>query len=166
MTVPTLREAASWAGSFLNRAALLALLWWLLEEGGLRAPYLAAGVVCAAAGVSLILQPPARLRWRPLRLPRLVLHMLLMSLLGGWDVARRAFTPALPVQPGLSRYALELRAGCPAVVYTWLVSLTPGTASVALKGSTLVVHALDAHMNVEEKLRELERQVAALFGSA
>ena len=166
MTTPTLREAASWAGSFLKRAALLALLWWLLEEGGLRAPSLAAAVVCGAAGVSLVLQPPARLRWRPLRLPRLVLHMLLMSLVGGWDVARRALTPSLPVQPGLSSYTLELRAGFPAVLYTWLVSLTPGTASVALEGSTLVVHALDVHMNVEEKLRDLEMHVAALFGSA
>lgn len=166
MTEPILRNAAPWAGALLKRAAMLALVWWLLEEGGFRAPYLAAAVVCAAAGVSLVLQPPARLVWRPLRLPRLVLHMLRLSLLGGWDVARRALTPGLPVQPGLSSYTLKLRAGFPAVLYTWLVSLTPGTASVALEGSTLVVHALDVHMDVEEKLRELERLVGALFERA
>jgi multicomponent Na+:H+ antiporter subunit E len=165
MTTDSLRSAVPWAGAFLKRSALLALLWWMLAEGDLDAPYLAAAIVCAAAGVSLALQPPARLRWRASQLPRLVLHMLRLSLLGGWDVARRAFTPALPVQPGLSSHTLVLPAGLPAVLYTWLVSLTPGTASVALDDSTLVVHALDTSMDVEEKLRELEAQVAALFGS-
>ena len=165
MTAVTLRKAVPRAAAFLKRGALLALVWWMLAEGALEAPYLAAAIVCAAAGVSLALQPPARLRWRASRLPSLVLYMLRLSLLGGWDVARRAFTPALPVQPGLSSHTLVLPAGLPAVLYTWLVSLTPGTASVALEDSTLVVHALDTSMDVEEKLRALETHVAALFGS-
>lgn len=163
MTADTLCHAVPWTGAFLKRGALLALLWWMLAEGDLHAPYLAAAIVCAAAGVSVFLQPPSRRRWRASRLPRLVLHLLRLSLLGGWDVARRALTPALPVQPGLSSYALELPADFPAVLYTCLVSLTPGTASVALEDSTLVVHALDASMDVEKMLRELETLVGALF---
>lgn len=165
MTTDTLRHGVRWGSAFLKRSVLLALLWWMLAEGSLDAPYLAAAIVCVAAGVSLTLtlQPPARLRWRVSRLPRLVLYMLRQSLLGGWDVARRAFTPALPVQPGLSSHTLALPGGLPAVLYTWLVSLTPGTASVALENSTLVVHAIDTSMDLEEKLRELEALVAALF---
>ena len=153
------------AAVFLRRAALLALLWWILTEGRFDAALFATALVCAAAGASLALQPPPRprRRWRPAYLPRLTFYFLRLSLLGGWDVARRAFTPSLPVQPALVRFELELEAGFPLVLFTWLVSLTPGTASVTIEGRVLVVHALDVRLAVEEKLRELELQVAALF---
>ena len=153
------------AAVFLRRAALLALLWWMLAEGRFDAPLFAAALVGAAAGASLALQPPprSRRRWRPSHLPRLTFYFLRLSLLGGWDVARRAFAPSVPVQPALVRFELELEAGFPMVLFTWLVSLTPGTASVTIEGTVLVVHALDVRLAVEERLRELERHVAALF---
>jgi len=34
---------------------------------------------------------------------------------------------------------------------------------VTIDGAVLVVHALDVRLGVEERLRELERHVAALF---
>jgi multicomponent Na+:H+ antiporter subunit E len=154
---------ASAAPAFLRRAAFLAFLWWILAEGRVDAPLLAAALVCAAAAVSLALQAPVRARWRPWRLPRLVLYFLEQSLLGGWDVARRALAPSLPVQPALVRFELTLPAGFPTVLFAWIVSLTPGTASVAIEDQSLVVHALDVRMGVEERLRALEAHVALLF---
>lgn len=153
------------AAVFLRRAALLALLWWMLCEGRFESPLFAAALVCATAGASLALEPPARSRrrWRPSHLPRLTFYFLSQSVLGGWDVARRAFAPSLPVQPAVVRFELELEAGFPMVLFAWLVSLTPGTASVTIEGTVLVVHALDVRLAVEERLRELERHVAAFF---
>ena len=158
-------KATSAASAFVRRAVLLALLWWVLAEGRFDSPLLSAALVCAAAAASVPLSAPGRARYRVVRVPRLALYFMRQSLLGGWDVARRALAPRLPVEPALMRFELALPAGLPTVLFAWLVSLTPGTASVSIDGATLLVHALYARLPVEAQLRALEAHVAALFYS-
>ena len=151
------------AFAFARRAALLAVIWWVLAEGSLEAPLLSTALVCAATAASFAVHAPARVPWRPSRVAPLAVYFLRQSLLGGWDVARRALAPVLRVRPALLRFETSLPAGFPRVLFAWLVSLTPGTASVSLDGVMLVVHALDIGLPIESQLRELEARVAALY---
>lgn len=156
-------KLTGYAAALLHRGALLAVLWWLLAEGRIESPALALTLVCAAAAGSLALAPSSRARWRATRLPALFFYMLRMSIAGGWDVARRALLPGRTVEPGVVRYELRLGTGVPAVLYTWLVSLAPGIASVRLDGPVLLVHALDVRQDVQRNLAGLEDYVADLF---
>jgi multicomponent Na+:H+ antiporter subunit E len=148
------------------RFAGFGALWWVLVEGRLDAPFIAALVVGAATGASLVLKPPARVRWKPLAIIPLAGYFLLQSLQGGIDIARRALAPSLPIRPALLTVELRLPGGFPIVLYAWLVSLTPGSASVQVTGRTLIVHVLDERLPVENGLRELERRVGRIFAGS
>jgi multicomponent Na+:H+ antiporter subunit E len=152
------------ARAFVARTVFLYALWWILSHDAVQAPLAGAVFACLAAATSLAYSDGPT-RWRPARLPRLLWYFARQSLLGGWDVARRAFAPSLPLAPDILRLELRLPTGAPTVVFAWLVSLTPGTASAALEERLLVVHALDTRMAVEAQLRDLERHVAALFAA-
>ena len=148
--------------AFVTRAVFFYGVWWVLVHGTIQEPVAGADLACVAAVISLTYSGRPT-RWRPARLPRLLFYFARKSLLGGWDVARRAFAPSLPLAPGILRLELSFGAGAPTAVFAWLVSLTPGTAAAAIEGHVLVVHALDTRMAVEAQLRELERHVAAVF---
>jgi multicomponent Na+:H+ antiporter subunit E len=147
------------------RTIAFALLWWVFAEGSLRYPLLAAGGIAAAVLASLWLVPPGGPAWRLAGFARFVPFFLRESLLGGLDVARRAFDPRLPIEPGFIELPLRLPAGAPRVFFVAVVSLLPGTLSTALEGSSLRVHVLDRRMGVDRTLRRLEERVAELYGA-
>jgi multicomponent Na+:H+ antiporter subunit E len=151
--------------TFVKRLLIFAILWWILAEGSLQAPFVSGLIVIAATLASFVVLPATAARWRPLALFPLAGFFVVQSLQGGLDVARRAFTPSLPIRPALIDIALDLPDGFPVVLYAWLVSLTPGSASVHIEGPALTVHVLDDRLPVEQTLRELERRVRALFVS-
>jgi multicomponent Na+:H+ antiporter subunit E len=157
---------ASWAGlarSALTRSLLLAVLWWALTEGNLRGWYYGVLVIAVATPSSLMLVPPGSWRWKLLELPRFGLFFLRQSVLGGADVARRAFDPRLPVDPAFVEYPLRLQTEPARVFFLNTMSLLPGTVSVELRPDCLRIHVLDRNMPVQETLRELEDRVARLF---
>jgi multicomponent Na+:H+ antiporter subunit E len=145
---------------FAARALLFAGLAWVLAEGELHAPIVILSGALAAAAASLALQPTRILRVRAVPALRLGAYFLHESVLGAIDVASRALAPALPLKPGLLRFELGI-TGFPAVLFTWLVSLMPGTAAAELHGSVLTLHALDVTHEAESKLRQLEHHVVA-----
>jgi multicomponent Na+:H+ antiporter subunit E len=148
--------------ALVQRFVVFTVLWWILVEGDLAKPVLSLAIILAAAGASLALLPPSNPRWRARALVPLAGYFMLQSVLGGLDVARRALAPAMPIQPALVRFPLRLPAGFPTVLFAWLVSLTPGSASVHVEGTELTVHVLDERLPVERTLRALEARVAAL----
>jgi multicomponent Na+:H+ antiporter subunit E len=162
---PALGSRYRSAMAFALRYAIFAVLWWVLAEGDLRAPLLAAVIVLGATVSSMLLQRPSGRRWSPLAALKLAGYFLLQSVLGGVDVARRALAPAMPVRPALIEYELTLSPGFATVLYAWLVSLTPGSASVHLESGTLTIHVLDERLPVKRTLRALEQRVAAVFYS-
>jgi multicomponent Na+:H+ antiporter subunit E len=147
------------------RLAWLALLWIILSGAEFRSPAVAALTVIAAtiASVSLWTTRAGSVRWA--RVPALVLYFARASLVGGIDVARRAFSPTLPLDPGLIRHSTTLGTEDGLVCFVWMVSLMPGTASVGLDGNRLTVHVIDRRMYGEDALRQLERRIAAVFGA-
>ncbi|MFO7801917.1 MAG: Na+/H+ antiporter subunit E [Desulfovermiculus sp.] len=151
-----------WFRSAIIRICVFAFLWTGLA-GSLRDWPLALVFVLGAAASSLILYVP--IPFRPIGLARFVPFFLISSLQGGLDVARRAFSPAMPLQPGLITYKLNVVQPVAKVVFIWVVSLLPGTASVHLEGNILHIHVLDQNLRHGHKLHKLERYVAGMFGN-
>ncbi len=154
--------AWKWFRSVMIRMSVFALLWLGLA-GSLRQWPLALAFVTAAAVSSLILYAP--IPFRPAGLVRFIPFFLVSSLQGGLDVARRAFSPAMPLQPGLIIHSLNIVHPVAKVVFIWVVSLLPGTASVHLDGQRLHIHVLDAHLDHALKLEKLEHYVSELLHS-
>jgi multicomponent Na+:H+ antiporter subunit E len=156
----------SW--SSLSRAAavrgvLLGLGWWAISEGEPAGFGFGALVVVAATAVSLALSAPLHGRLRPIGCIRLAAWFLLGSLRGGIDVARRALSPRPELSPGLIRYetALEGRAQ---QLFMTMLSLMPGTQSVAAEQQVLFVHVLVRRDGANERdLSALEARIGAAF---
>ncbi len=78
------------------------------------------------------------------------------------DVAKRIWSPALPISPTMVR----LRAGQPSelgqVIYANSITLTPGTVTVRLDNGEVLVHALAAEMAEDLAGGGMDRRVTRL----
>lgn len=150
--------------SLTTRLLLFAVLWWVLTEGA--SPMSAWGIagIAAAVGLSLHVFPAGHWNWRLVPLIRFVPYFLWQSLLGGLDVAYRALRPKAVVQPEVVSHGFSLQQEPARVFFLWVVSLLPGTAAMNLQEDKARVHVLDTNLAAPEKLEELEKRIAALFG--
>ena len=146
------------------RLMLFALTWWVIAEGQLREPLISLSCILIAAGVSVWLWPPLDWRWNALHILRFIPWFLWNSILGGVDVARRAFKFRMDLNPGIIEIKSRLTER-PRLLFIWTVSLLPGTASISLEGETVYIHALDVRVGTKEMLRELERRLGRLLKS-
>lgn len=97
-----------------------------------------------ATGVSLRLLPPAAERLRVVALAPLVGHFVWQSVVAGFDVARRAFDPRLPLKPGYVAFPTRFPPGTARSAFGAITSLVPGTLSVGTDlAGNLVYHCLD-----------------------
>jgi multicomponent Na+:H+ antiporter subunit E len=155
----------------LRRALTLAVVWWAVSEGETYGWWYGVMVVVLATVVSLRLRPPKagglaprELVGRAGALLTLTGWFVARSLLGGVDVARRALSPSLPLEPGMVRHELGIPPGQARTVVVWLISLMPGTLSAELDGDALQVHALDVTADVNGQVAELEDRVGRVSG--
>ena len=112
---------------------------------------LAAGLACWA---SLRLLPPGML---PVPRARLLGRVSRQVVLGGIDIAARAFNPRLPLQPGLVTYAPAQPEGAGRDLLGALASLSPGALPAGLdEQDRLVIHALDTRQDVAGDLAGTE----------
>lgn len=158
--------APAWWRGLLARLAGFALIWGVLTGGAADTWPAGSLAVATAALVSLALRPPRPWRMRLGGAVRFVPFFFRQSLRGGLDVARRAFSPGLPLNPVLVEHPLRLPPGTARIFLLNTVSLLPGTLSADLRGDLLVVHGLDAELPLAADLRRLEALVADLFGEA
>jgi multicomponent Na+:H+ antiporter subunit E len=166
----TRRQRPGWArdwrlGTLAVRIAGFTLLWWLLVEGNPRYAGMALLAILAAAVASMALVPVSGARWSLTGLFRFAPYFVWKSIAGGFDVALRALSPAMPLEPGFVEFRLRLREEAARVLLANTMSLMPGTLSVELKGTMLRLHVLDRSTPVAAQLRATERRVADLFGS-
>jgi multicomponent Na+:H+ antiporter subunit E len=154
---PTRTAVARGAGFFL--------LWIVLI--GVAPADLAAGIVpaAAAAWVSLRLAPPGAGRVRFSALPGFTLRFLWQSVIAGWDVARRAFDPRLPLQPGFVRFPARLPRGQARNAFASYTSLLPGTVPAEDDGESLLYHCLDVRQPVAAQLAAEEAAFARAFAA-
>lgn len=152
------------AAGVIRRTLWFGLLWLILTGGSLEEPVIALMVIGLAAAGSLWVWPSTRRKVLYLEVLRFMPYFIRQSVGGGWDVARRALHPRLPLAPGLILFPLRLEHDTGRVFLALVTSLFPGTASVKLEGNTLCVHVLDRHMAIPERLRDLEERVARVYG--
>ncbi len=154
------------ADRFLSRQILFWLLlycalWWLLAGGG--GWYLGAPCIVAAAMLSCWLGTPAW-RLRPAAAPRFLWFFLRALVAGGWDVARRAIQPRMPLAPAWVHYPLNIRQPRSRLLFASLVGLLPGTLAAAIEDDCLSMHVLDQHQPWQQNTAQLERQLLRLLG--
>ena len=142
--------------------AVLALLWWALT--GDQALVFGAVVIALTVILTVAATPPRLGGWRPWRLPVFAGYFLYQSLIAGYDVARRAFSPRLPLAPGWLEYQFTLPAGTARNLFINSISLLPGTVSGEFDHRSVQVHLLVETSDPLPGLIALERQIAALFG--
>lgn len=144
---------------------LLAVLWTTLNGADVRSWIVGGPAVLAGGWIANRLGTGERWRLSAAGLARFMVFFLVESTRGGWDVARRAVSPRMPLRPGIVCYPVRLPAGAARVFFYGVISLLPGTAVVRVDENQVCVHALEA---VSEEssgaLRVLEDRVAAVFG--
>ncbi|MEE4145185.1 MAG: Na+/H+ antiporter subunit E [Halieaceae bacterium] len=147
----------------LSRAALFSALWWILAGASPSSWWVGVPTTVLALIVSVALFPSKQFVWRNLVV--FVPRFLLRSLMGGIDVAWRAFHPARPITPALFEFPLRLPPGLPQVFMANTVSLLPGTLSVTIEDNILTVHMLNSRGDIREELRKVEDDVSRLLAS-
>lgn len=145
------RAAASRAACFLG-------LWIVLMPSAKPADLLlgALGTALATWASLRLLQPHAgHLRLLPLL--TLAPHFLWQSVLAGVDVARRAFDPRLPMDPGFVDFPVELPRGLTRNTFAAITSLLPGSVPCGETPDALVYHCLDRRLPNVDQLKHEER---------
>jgi len=147
--------------TLLSRGVLFSLIWWILTDGAIASWLIGVPAVLLAVAASVALVPPVRVAWSELL--RFLSFFVRHSLLGGVDVARRAFQPDMPIDPDLIAYPLRLPQGLPQVIMANIVSLLPGTLCATLDRNVLKVHVLDRQTGFLAELEAVERRVARML---
>lgn len=155
------RHGAVWAA--LRAFILFLALWLVLTDAagdglvfGVGAAALAAALSAAGGSSPWPLRPGAWLAFVPWFLGR--------SLVGGWDVLRRAARPDRPLDPELVDFPTRLTTPAARRLLAAAVSLLPGTLVARIHESYLRVHILDRGLPVQTDLRRLEARIGALYG--
>ena len=162
--------------AILKPLLFFASLWWLLSKGDVSSWVIGIIVVPFSAWLSIVLFKDTRLgRNRPahlvnpmqsirvLRLFHFLPFFLLQSILGGWQTAKLAIRPSMPINPGFFRYDIRLQGSSARLFFMYLVSLLPGTVSAKLEEDELLIHALEISPQNSNDIKRCEQQVARLF---
>ncbi|MFO7766051.1 MAG: Na+/H+ antiporter subunit E [Pelovirga sp.] len=146
---------------FTLRLGACLLLWWVLTGGSLTSWII--GIPISALALWVMESAPQTENWQMSLsgLLRFIPYFLLQSVRGGIDVARRAYSPSLPLDPTVIDFPVSLPPGRPRVFFLNSISLLPGTLSVDLSDTTIKVHVLDHR--VDPQLDLLQTHVARLF---
>ncbi|HSG57839.1 MAG TPA: Na+/H+ antiporter subunit E, partial [Paracoccaceae bacterium] len=111
--------------------------------------------------LSLRLLPPGP----PLRLwalARFLPGFILRSVVGGVDVAWRAFHPRLPIDPGWIELPVTLTAGGRVALGAEL-SLMPGTLVAGSDGERMLIHVLNRQQDAIGLVRAEEARMAQII---
>lgn len=153
--------------SAVSRFLGLLLLWWIVAGGDAAYWYYGLFTAVFTAAVSLRLLPPTRRtgrRGRPWEAPALIAWFLWSALSGGIDVARRAFAPALPIAPHVTRVPIEVRHPGGRRLALWMVNLMPGSLVVDEGDGWADLHVLSDDLDTEASWRELNRRISRIVG--
>ncbi|MFN2318227.1 MAG: Na+/H+ antiporter subunit E [Dermatophilaceae bacterium] len=151
----------------LRRALVLSVLWVILVEGD--SAYLGYGVAAipvvvaaslawappAARGTRRLAHPPLRRLWSG---AALLGWLLVQSVRGGVDVARRSLARPVRVDPLEVVVSVRL-TGEPKATALAVLGLLPGTIVAEVREDEAVVHTLSPDLDSAHTWRELQRRV-------
>lgn len=143
-----------------SRLLMFVALWMLLS--GNSGWYFGTFCVLLATLVSVLLKPCSLpINW--FYLPRFLVFFLSKSVLGGWDVARRALHPQLPIHPGWMTYTFVCPHPRVHFFLSAMVGLLPGTLTSHYDDSLMYIHALDQNQPWQETVAQLETHLTNLL---
>jgi multicomponent Na+:H+ antiporter subunit E len=148
----------------VKRILLLAGLWIVLTNGDGSALPFGAVAVAGATWLSFALLPARGGAVRLLPLFAMLPGFLWRSLLGGLDVAWRAFHPRLPIRPGWVVVQTRLEEGGARAALGGEFSLMPGTLVAGSSRDMLLIHCLDDRAPIEDAVRDEERKLLTVTG--
>ena len=147
------------------RAAFFLAFWLMISGWALADLPVGLAAVIGATWVSLRFLPPIGPRYRLGSIASLVVSFLRQSAVSGTDVAWRALSPSLKLEPGLVACPLRLPAGNKRSAFCALSSLMPGTLPTGTdEQGALLVHCLDTRQPVAANLAAAERLFIRAFG--
>ena len=142
----------------LGRGLGFFLIWvMLMPSAKLGDLIVGAGAAVGATFLSLRLYAPTAGRLHFGSLLALMPHFVWQSVLAGIDVARRAFDPRLPLEPGFVICPLDLPEGLARNTFATITSMMPGTVPCGEVDGVLEYHCLDIRQPVVEQLWAEER---------
>ena len=146
-----------------SRIGLMALLWLGLTGNDWSSWLVGLPVVLVATWVSMWLHPGSSWKWSPGGIVPFAWYFTWQSISGGWDVARRAFSPRGSLNPGFVSYRLRLPSNTSRLFFCGIVSLLPGSLVASVSGRTASIHVLEVTAECDANLAVLEAHVARLF---
>ncbi|MCH8475743.1 MAG: Na+/H+ antiporter subunit E [Opitutales bacterium] len=153
-------SAAGVAMAGAVRWGLFLGLWWVLSGGVWREGGIIVAISFVGGGLSLVLCPPGAWRLKLGKIPGFALWFLGASFLGGLDVARRAFSPSLPMDSVVLQFSHTM-TDKESFFFAWVVSLLPGTVCLEMKEKDLRIHSLDKE--IADRMESLEKRIQELF---
>lgn len=142
----------------LRRFVILLALWLVLIEFNITNLLVGAITAAIATKISIHLRPQAIGPISYVALIRLTGHAIWQSLVAGFDVARRALDPRLPLDIGYVHYPTALQTPASRNAFRVLTSLQPGTLPVSPEETGLIdFHCLDTRQPIAAELAATER---------
>lgn len=142
----------------LRRFTILLALWLVLIEFNITNLLVGAITAAIATKISLHLRPHVIGPISYVALLRLTGHAIWQSLVAGFDVARRALNPRLPLNIGYIRYPTALQTPPSRNSFRVLTSLQPGTLPVSPEEAGHIdFHCLDKRQPIAAELGATER---------
>ena len=92
------------------------------------------------------------------------LWLIVQILRANIDVARRVLSPSLRISPRMFKVRATQRSELGRVIFANSITLTPGTVSIELEGTEILVHALSAEAAEELRQGAMNRIVTGLEG--
>lgn len=145
------------------RAAFFLGLWLALTGLELSGLVFGAIATIGATALSVRLLPSTRFEALRRTLPMLP-GFLWHALLGGIDVARRAFDPRLPLAPTWRRVRCDLPSGGRFIIGSEF-SLMPGTLIAGCRQGCYLVHLLDGKQPISDSIACEEQRLGRAMAS-
>ena len=165
MSAPVGKGSLSLSRVVAGRAVFFLAFWLMISGWALADLPVGLAAVIGATWVSLRFLPPLGPGYRLASIASLVVSFLRQSVVSGTDVAWRALSPNLKLEPGLVACPLRLPAGGKRSAFCALSSLMPGTLPTGTdEEGTLLVHCLDMSQPVAANLAAEEQLFIRAFG--
>jgi multicomponent Na+:H+ antiporter subunit E len=157
------------------RAAVTFLIlfsFWIILSGYFDTFHFGAGIICCAIvtfiSADLLFQSTRTIASSAgtfirflLFIPRLMVSILVANI----DVAYRILHPKMPVDPGIITVETSFQDDVLRTTFANAMTLTPGTITVDVSGSTFIVHALMKEQSEKDLVidQEMEQTLARIF---
>ncbi len=120
---------------------ILCAVFWLFLTGSFATQELIAGTLISAIvalfSARFLIHENAFWLWNPARLFYLLIYCIIVFpwelLKSNWDVAKRALSPKLPVNPGIVKIPVDVKSDYGKAMLADSITLTPGTITLDIE---------------------------------